>query len=97
MPAACVKRLAKHPIAFERSDMPMFRSLTESNMMLSWRGITAGARIVGSGFSELLILLLHGDSKITKGASPQSFEQSKKLWMGVDTNFDGKFERPVVA
>jgi hypothetical protein len=52
--------------------MPMFRSLTESNMMLSWRGITAGARIVGSGFGELLILLLHGDSKITKGASPET-------------------------
>jgi len=72
MPAACVKRLAKHAIAFTRSDVPMFLSLTESNMMLSWRGNTAGARIVGSDFGKLLILLLLDDSGIATGASPET-------------------------
>jgi hypothetical protein len=64
--------LAKHAIAFTRSNVPMPRSLTESNMMLSWRGTTAGVRVVGSDFGELLILLLLGDSKVTAGASPET-------------------------
>ena len=71
-PAACVKRLAKHTIAFTRSDVPMFLSLGESNMMLSWRGNTAGARIVGSDFGKLLILLLLSNSGIATGASPET-------------------------
>jgi hypothetical protein len=44
----------------------------ESNAMLSWRGTTDGAGVVGTGFGELLILLLLGDSRITKGASPKT-------------------------
>jgi hypothetical protein len=79
MPAACVKKLAKHAIAIARSDAPMFRSLRESNMMLSWRGTTAGARIVGSDFGELLILLLRGDPEITMGASPETAFNEERI------------------
>jgi hypothetical protein len=71
-PAACIKRLVKHAIAFARSEALMPRSRMESNAMLSWRGTTDGTGVVGTGFGELLILLLLGDSRITKGASPKT-------------------------
>jgi len=38
----------------------------ESNTMLSWRGTTDGAGVVGTDFRELFILLLLGDSRIAK-------------------------------
>jgi len=50
----------------------MPRSRRESNAMLSWRGATDGAGGVGADFGELLILLLLGDSRIAKGASPKT-------------------------
>ena len=50
----------------------MPRSRMESNTMLSWRGTTDGAGVVGADFGELLILLLLGDSRIAKGASPKT-------------------------
>ena len=71
-PAACIKRLTKHAIAFARSDVFMPRSRTESNAMLSWRGTTDGAGVVGTDFGELIILLLLGDSEIAQGASPKT-------------------------
>jgi hypothetical protein len=50
----------------------MPRSRTESNTMLRWRGTTNGVGVVGTDFGELLIFLLLGDSRITKGASPKT-------------------------
>ena len=50
----------------------MPRSRMESNTMLSWRGTTDGAGVVGTDFRELFILLLLGDSRIAKGASPKT-------------------------
>ena len=50
----------------------MPRSRMESNAMLSWRGATDGAGVVGTDFGELLILLLLGDSRIAKEASPKT-------------------------
>jgi hypothetical protein len=47
--------------------------------MLSWRGTTDGAGIVGTGFGELLILLLLGDSEIAQGASPKTTFNEKAM------------------
>jgi len=64
--------LARHMIVFARAEALMPRSRMESNAMLSWHGATDGAGVVGTDFGELLILLLLGDSRIAKEASPKT-------------------------
>ena len=79
----------------------MPRSRMELNTMLSWRGTTDGAGVVGTDFGELLILLLLGDSRIAKGASPKTALpparcslyccRTRRPWRGMPTVMDLDF------
>ena len=64
--------MAKHAVAFARSDGFNAGRWMELNGMLSWCGNRRGVGVGGTDFGKLLILLLLDESRIDKRASSET-------------------------
>ena len=58
--------------------------------MLSWRGATDGAGVVGTDFGELLILLLLDDARIAKGASSKTALDQQLMQIAQRSDIDAR-------